>query len=80
MAAEKEYTAREVARLLGLAYDTIRAYCARGTVNGYKKTMYTLTTSSGKKLHFPEGVEVWYISESELKRLKKERGIKSNIS
>jgi hypothetical protein len=76
MVEQKEYSAREAAHLLNLAPDTIRRYCVKGSVNGYKKKVHTLTTWSGTKLHFPEGIEAWYISESELKRLKKERGIR----
>jgi hypothetical protein len=76
MVAEKEYTTREVAQALNLRRDTVIAYCRRGIISGYKKKVHTLTTWNGTKLHFAEGVEVWYISASELKRLKKERGIK----
>jgi hypothetical protein len=76
MVAEKEYTTREVAQALNLHRDTVIAYCRRGIISGYKKKVHTLKTWKGTKLHFPEGVEVWVVPESELKRLKKERGIK----
>jgi hypothetical protein len=76
MVAEKEYTAREVAQALNLTQGSVTAYCRRGIISGYKKKVHTLTTWDGTKLHFAEGVETWYISEPELKRLKKERGIR----
>jgi hypothetical protein len=76
MVAEKEYTTREVAQALNLHRDTVIAYCRRGIISGYKKKVHTLKTWKGTKLHFAEGVEVWVVPESELKRLKKERGIK----
>jgi hypothetical protein len=73
---KREYTPYEVAKILGLHSDTITAYCRRGQIRGKKKKVFAYTTPlTGIRRHFKEPLEVWVIPASEVRRLKKERGL-----
>lgn len=57
---EKNYNLKDVARILGITVRTARQWVHNGTIKAKK---YTVAGVNGR---------CWYVSESELERIKKE--------